>query len=133
MRKKTKEAFFRNCLLILMQSVFTCVIVLCFSAFKSVNPSFTTSWEKSGSEKAHHLTKRSTANNKIYFALSNVEPRQKKYRKKFQMGGDSHFDFIAKETFIFKLATQFAALAITYHTPDVTSALALFIYRFATF
>ncbi len=133
MRKKTKETFFRICLLILMQAVFTCVIILSFSAFKRVLPSYTTSWEKSESETAHHLIKCLTADEKMYLALSNAEPRQKKYRKKFQMGGDSHIDFIAQETFIFKLVTQFAELAITYHTPDLTSALTLFIYRLATF
>jgi len=133
MRKKTKETIFRKSLLILMQAVFTCVIILSFSAFKLVISSSTVSWKKSGSEKAHHLTKPLAANEKIYFALSNSEPRQKKYRKKFQMGGDSHIDFIAQETFIFNLVTQFAELPITYHTPNVTSALVLFIYRLATF
>ena len=116
-----------------MQAVFTCVIILSFSAFKRVIPSSTTSREKSEFEKAHHLIKCLTADEKISCTFSNAEPRQKKYRKKFQMGGNSHIDFRARETFIFKLETQFAELGITYHTPDVTSALALFIYRLATF
>lgn len=67
------------------------------------------------------------------FTFSNPEARQSKYRKKFQMGTDSHIEFKAEETFVYKVSKHFLEVTINYHTPNVTTAVVLFIYRLASF
>ncbi|MFC3560245.1 hypothetical protein [Pedobacter jamesrossensis] len=65
--------------------------------------------------------------------FSNPEGRQSKYRKKFQMGGDSYIEFKAAETVVYKLANQFRDPIINYHTPNVITAVVLFMHRLASF
>jgi len=65
--------------------------------------------------------------------FSNPEGRQYKYRKKFQMGGDSYIEFKAAETLAKKTAKHFRDLIINYHTPDIITAVVLFVHRLASF
>ncbi|MGA9651400.1 hypothetical protein [Pedobacter sp.] len=133
MRKNDIGKRIKKYLPLFMGIAFACLLVFSSHSSKASIIAFKSSPKNTSVEKDLIKIANLNLENIKDSLFSNPEGRQPKYRKKFQMGGDSYIEFKAAETFAYKTARHFPDLIINYHTPDIITAVVLFVHRLASF
>nr|WP_276897992.1 hypothetical protein [Pedobacter kyonggii] len=133
MRKKDIGTCIKKYLPLIMGTAFACLLVFLSHSSRTKIIAFESSPKINSFEKDLNKIANIIPVKIKDSTFSNPEARQSRYRKKFQMGGDSYIEFKAEETFVYKLAKHFRDLTINYHTPNVITAVILFMHRLASF